>query len=248
MREKKLSTLFVTVLIGFLLTILFATPVPAIEKWRESALNGGWQIWIEAADYDSRERTEDAKTLTEAGLFEEWKKWYDENDPFLSEDILISMTASGVAVYNFVSPAAGDAHVYGRAQSAYVMQNAGIQTNSWWLLLNVETFLEDNSQVIDSPGVWTWKSGRLGSLAPTQLVAGDNVMRARIRESSERQENLLDVILVSTVELGPMEDETTLQRGPIDEMFKAATPTGPASAVQAGGKLATMWGTIKVSF
>ncbi len=68
MREKNISTLFVTFTISSFLILLVTASVPAVEKWCESHYEGGWQIWIEAKDFDEREG-DNLKTSTEAGLF-----------------------------------------------------------------------------------------------------------------------------------------------------------------------------------
>ena len=117
MRERNVLTSFVIFAVSLSLVILFAAPALALEKARISNLNGGWQFWIEGADYDSVEGA-NVKTLTDAGLHNEWKPWFDANDPWLSEDVLISRGgADGSARYEFDSPMGGDAHVYGRGQS-----------------------------------------------------------------------------------------------------------------------------------
>lgn len=234
MRERNVLTSFVTFAVSLFLVILFATPAPALEKARISNLNGGWQLWIEGADYDSVEGA-NVKTLTDAGLYNEWKPWFDENDPWLSEDILISRDgADGFARYEFDSPIAGDAHVYGRVQSTYNIQEAGIGTQSWFLMLNTDS--TDGNVVFDAPGEWTWNAAREGSLSPTPLNAGANFVIAKPREWEPGRDPALDVILISTVALEPT-----------NEMFQNAVVVGPA-AVHAVDKLATTWGTIKGSF
>jgi hypothetical protein len=50
--NKHVTKLLFTLTISLLLTALLVTSSPAVKKWRESKIGGGWQIWISAADFD----------------------------------------------------------------------------------------------------------------------------------------------------------------------------------------------------
>ena len=55
MRPVNLSRKLFIAVISLFLTILFILPVSAVTEWRESDLEGGWQIWISAIDFDNVE-------------------------------------------------------------------------------------------------------------------------------------------------------------------------------------------------
>ena len=54
MKGKSTSITFTNFAASLLLIALFAVSAIAIEKWRESDYKNGWQIWIEAKDFDER--------------------------------------------------------------------------------------------------------------------------------------------------------------------------------------------------
>ena len=233
MKEKHVSISFATFTISLLLVALFAIPATAIEKWRESNYKLGWQIWIEAKDFD--ERTGGTlMTLEEAGLFKEWKEWFDDNDPFLAEDIVISRGGTeGRLKYEFEAPGGGKASFYARIQSTWALQGAGMGTQSWFLGLNVED--TGNMMILDAPGQWSWNTDRGATPPKEELQPGKNFIMVIPRECEPKRDPAIDVIMVSDVNYVPTDDD-----------FLAAKLAN--QAVQPGGKLATAWGTIKSSF
>ena len=84
MRERHLATTVFTLTLSALLIVLLAAPAPAVKRWRESNINGGWQIWIEAADFDRRARKQGVKTGTEKPKSAELVP-----KPWLAEDIIL---------------------------------------------------------------------------------------------------------------------------------------------------------------
>jgi len=234
-RDKNIPTSFIAFTISLFLILLFAAKILAVEKWRESNYKGGWQIWIEAKDFDKREGGT-LKTLAEAELFQEWKEWFDKNDPFLAEDIVISRGGKeGHLRYEFDAPivASTNASVYARVQSTWEIQAGGLGTQSWFVGLNIEEM--NNSLVLDAPGKWSWNTDR-GNLPPKEkLKAGKNFVKVTPREWEPQRDPAIDVIMVSDVDYKPT-----------DEDFHNAKPNG--LAVQPEGKLATTWATIKSDF
>ena len=86
MKAKHLTTTFITFTISIFLIALLAAQAPAVEGWRESNHLDGWQIWIEAAHFDRRDKKKVirlktgkevkklAKQAKEKGEF--WSEWH----------------------------------------------------------------------------------------------------------------------------------------------------------------------------
>ena len=219
---KDLLISFATLVVCSLL-ILFAIPASAVEDWRESNLNGGWQIWIEAADFDSRDDAEVIK------LGEEVKDLKDKApEPLLGKDIVIAPgpEKTGFNEYEFQSSESGKAFVYCRMMD---YRGAG---QSWWIALNIDApdnLVDGNYAKTSTGGVWEWKQANL----PWELNKGTNTLRIVPREAAAGTEILMDVICVSTVAFAPINDD-----------FIAASIKG-LKAVQPEGNLAVTWGAIK---
>lgn len=222
--ERNPSTSFVAIAVSLLLMLLFAVPVFAVQRARESHLNRGWQIWIEAADFDRRDDNEIIKIGAEVPELR-------ENAPdFLAQDIIIAPSTGGFLEYDFESPEDGEA--YGFCSG---MDFRG-GDNSWFISLNSPVG-EQNWHSRTRAG-WTWETDEeLGSRFPRKLIKGKNTVRVTAREA--KQETLMDIICVSTVPFIP---------SPTDDDFMNAELMSADEAVQPEGKLATMWGTIKGNF
>ena len=203
------------------LTILFILPVSAVKEWRESNLEGGWQIWISAIDFDKSEvlRTGNQEKKL-AGASEE---------PWLAKDILIAKVANGFADYTFESPVAGKAYIWGRVAD---FRGGG---QSWFIVLNSDNIADaGDSLIIDTHGpVWTWSGGRDNpeSESPTDLKKGTNTVRIQPREAAAGLEALFDVFLISSEPFRPENEDY--------EKARDALPVEPAD------KLAITWGAIK---
>ena len=218
MRKRNLLAPFVTITMSLFLIALLAVPASAVTRARVSELDGGWQIWIEASDFDAIDgMTLGATEPLAAGL-----------EPTLGQDSIIALVTGGFAEYNFVSPHAGDAHMYCRNMD---LREGGGQ--SWHVVLNSENV--DDGLPMDTTDHWAWHSGRDDiTLAPMALVAGNNTARIVPREAEPAREILMDIIVISTVAF-----EAT------DDGFNSA---GLLTAVEPEAKVATMWGAIKNSF
>ena len=220
---KDLLVPFATLVVCSLL-ILLAIPASAVEEWRESELNGGWQIWIEAADFDSRDEAEVIK------LGEEVKDLKDKApEPLLAKDIVIAPgpEKTGFNEYEFQSSESGSAFVYCR-----IMDYRG-DGQSWWIALNIDApdVLDDASYAKTSTsGAWVWKQANL----PWKLEKGTNTLRIVPREANAGVEILMDVICISTVAFAPINDN-----------FIEASIKGGGGAVSPEGNLAVTWGAIK---
>ena len=218
MRKRNLVASFVTVAMSLFLVILLAVPASAVTRARASELEGGWQSWIEASDFDSIDAlklgADEPLAATAA--------------PTLGKDSVIALVEGGFAAYSFVSPHEGEAHMYSRNMD---LRDGGGQ--SWHVLLNTENTDEGLPQ--DTSDKWEWHSGRDDiTLAPMALVAGNNTARIVPREAEPGREILMDIIVISTVPFTPS-----------DEAFNDA---GSLTAVEPEAKVATMWGAIKNSF
>ena len=220
---KYLLVLFVTFLVCSFF-ILFPIPASAVEEWRESELSGGWQIWIEAADFDSRDDAEVIK------LGEEVADLKDKApEPLLSKDIIIAPgpEKTGFNEYEFQSSESGSAFVYCRMMD----YRGGGQ--SWWIALNSDSpgVLDDaNYAKTSTGGAWEWKQANL----PWELEKGTNVLTIVPREANAGVEILMDVMCISTKAFVPTDDD-----------FIAASLKG-GGAVSPEGNLAATWGAIKI--
>ena len=232
MRVRHLSATPISLTISLLLIVLFAAPAPAITNWRESNLKGGWQIWIEAVDFNRRgavnRRGDDrfVRRGRDAGVDQK------APPPVLAGDFLFSTTTrafvlkvNGFPEYDFVSPHAGDAHIYARVMSF-------APDRSWYIGLAAG----DVTHRIDTPNHWEWKTDVRADLGQNfvrpKLIQGVNTLRVLPRNSFRGGEVLMDIIVVSTVEFQPT-----------DRHYKQAQKL----AVEPAGKLATTWGTIKAA-
>lgn len=224
MRQVNLSTKLSIAIISLLLTILFILPVSAVKEWRESKLEGGWQIWISAIDFDKSEivRTGD----------QEQKLAGKAQEPWLAKDILIAKVPQGFADYTFESPVAGKAYIWGRVAD---FRGGG---QSWYIVLNSDLIADaGDSLIIDTQGpVWVWRGGRdiPESKSPTDLKKGTNTVRVQPREAAAGLEALFDVFLISSEPFQPTNEDY--------EKAKEGLPVAPAD------KLATTWGAIKHRF
>ena len=224
MRQAYLSTRFFIGLISLFLIVLFVLPVSAVKEWRESKLERGWQIWISAALFDKAEGLKPGKS--------ENKLANKAQKPWLAEDILIAKVAGGFADYEFESPVAGKAYIWGRVAD---FRGGG---QSWFIVLNSDNIADaGDSLIIDTHGpVWAWSGGRdkPESQSPTDLKKGTNTVRIQPREAAAGLEALFDVFMISTEPFRPTDEDY--------EKAKEGLPVAPA------GKLATTWGAIKHRF
>ena len=221
MRQANLSTKLFIAIMSLCLTILFVLPVSAVKEWRESNLEGGWQIWISAIDFDS---------VTALRTGEEEKKLANKaQDPWLAKDLLIAQAVGGFADYTFESPVAGDAYIWGRVAD---FRGGG---QSWFIVLNSDNIADaGDSLILDTQGpVWTWSGGRdiPESKSPTDLKKGANTVRIQPREAAPDLEALFDVFMISSEPFRPTNEDY--------EKARDALPVAPA------GKLATTWAAIK---
>ena len=221
MRPVNLSMKLSIVVISLFLTILFILPVSAVKEWRESKLEGGWQIWISAALFDKAEVLKPGDS--------EKKLAGKAQKPWLAEDILIAKVANGFAEYEFESPVAEKAYIWGRVAD---FRGGG---QSWFIVLNSDNIADaGDSLIIDTHGpVWAWSGGRDNpeSQSPTDLKKGTNTVRIQPREAAAGLEALFDVFMISTEPFKPTDADY--------EKAKEGLPVAPA------GKLAITWGTIK---
>ena len=223
MREKNL---FIMVTMSWLLMLLLVVPVSAVTRARESNLRNGWQIWIEAADFDRRDPGRIIKTGAERPeLVEKAPAW-------LAEDVIVAPSTGGFMEYDFESAEEGEAHIYCRCMDF----RGGNQ--SWHIMLNTN---QPNMGVdIDTGGNWIWNASRDNvTRSPTDLKKGRNTIRITAREAGGGQEILLDIIMISTEDIGEK-----LLAGFDDEYINETTPVVP-EAVRPGEKLTATWGSLK---
>ena len=225
-RKKYLPMARFTVIASMLLVILIAAPAPAIQgKWKESRLQGGWQIWIPCGNAD---RIVDRVQFLRRGAQLARLRWYL---PGLGADIdgevLIAHRRSGFAEYDFESPVAGKAFGWARVAD----MRGGNQ--SWVLVLNGQA--QGFGIIVDTQGKWIWKSGREGNQFLRDLKKGKNTLRLFPREAGLQAETLCDILVISSRDLGQ----------PRDGDYQAAKDP---LAVEPAGKLATTWATLKTRF
>ncbi len=224
MKRRYISPKFFILLISGLLALVFVLPVSAVKKWRESNLERGWQIWISAADFEKSEGVKPGKS--------EKKLAGKTQKPWLTEDILIAKVAGGFADYEFESPVAGKAYIWGRVAD---FRGGG---QSWFIVLNSDNIADaGDSLIIDTHGpVWSWNGGRdkPESQSPTDLKKGTNTVRIQPREAAAGLEALFDVFMVSSKPFKPTDEDY--------EKAKEGLPVVPA------GKLTTTWSAIKRRF
>ena len=244
LRITPFPTQFITFTISLLLILMFAAPqAPAVEKWRESNFNLGQQWWFESAVYT--ERVNPNKTLNtakETGFWAKAKPWWDANSPILSKDDIIMDYGGGgfdandktvmYTTYKFEADGAGKAFIWLRCMSTWpINPPRGQQTNSWFVVLNSEK--KEDVITYDAPGEWTWSSGRGGdAVSPKGVRRGENDLRLVPREWEQDAEAAADIIMVSTVNYKPNNEDY----GKAKEA---------KLAVDRSGKLATTWGSLK---
>ena len=224
MKRIYISPKFFILLISGLLALAFVLPVSAVTQWRESNFERGWQIWISAADFGKAEGLKPGKS--------EKKLASKAQEPWLAEDILIAKVPVGFANYEFESPVAGKAYIWGRVAD---FRGGG---QSWFIVLNSDNIADaGDSLIIDTHGpAWVWSGGREKpeSQSPTDLKKGTNTVRIQPREADAAKEALFDVFMISSKPFKPTDEDY--------EEAKEGLPVVPA------GKLATTWGNIKSRF
>ena len=188
MRPRYQSTTFFQIAVSAVLTVLFALPASAVTRPRESWLNGGWQIWIEAGDFDRRNNETAVMLGSAAPKAELAKSW-------LSEDIIIAQNLNGYVEYDFESPLAGDAYIYCRVMDF----NMGASSNSWFVVLNSDDHASQGTRIGTTEQQWVWNS----ATSPTKLGQGKNTIRVVPREAAPGSETLMDILVVSTVAFEP---------------------------------------------
>ena len=231
MKKKNMSKLFSLSIISLFLILMFAVSVSAVTRARESNLEGGWQIWIDASDFDRRDNNKLIQLGEEAAKDLRNKA----TEPVFGEDFVIAPVMGGWMEYDFESPEAGDAYLYPRIAC---FRGGG---QSWLVHLNADaTGLPYNT----AGPQWTWNVTNPADgvvyvpLSPEPLVVGTNTVKIAPREAGAGVETLMDVICVSTEPFEPT---------PTDDDWNNAKPFG-GGAVESVGKLTTMWGAIKSSF
>ena len=224
MKRRYISPKFFILLISGLLVLAFVPPVSAVTAWRESNLERGWQIWISAADFEKAEGLKPGKS--------EKKLASKAQEPWLAKDILIAKVPVGFANYEFESPVAGKAYIWGRVAD---FRGGG---QSWFIVLNSDNIADaGDSLIIDTHGpAWVWSGGRdkPESQSPTDLKKGTNTVRLQPREADAAKEALFDVFMISSKPFKPTDEDY--------EKAKEGLPVVPV------GKLATTWSTIKSRF
>ena len=223
MRYRYISNKPFVFVISLFFMMQFVPTGFAVKDWRESELNGGWQIWVSATDFVKVEGIGTSKTEVE--LAEKATK------PWLSEEILIATDVGGFADFEFESPVEGDAYMWGRVAD---FRGGG---QSWFIVLNSINHAGEGL-IFGTPGLaWQWIGNRdvPDSQSPTDLKEGKNTVRIVPREARAGVEPLFDVFMISTK---PIE--------PTDAAFNAAQKRG--LAVEPTDKLATTWASMKNRF
>ncbi len=221
MRQVNLLMKLFIAIMSLFLTILLVLPASAVKEWRESNLEGGWQIWISAIDFESN---------VALATGEQQKKLANKaQDPWLAKDLLIAQAVGGFADYIFESPVAGDAYIWGRVAD---FRGGG---QSWFIILNSLNIGDAaDSLIIDTQGpVWTWRGGRdiPESKSPTDLKKGNNTVRIQPREAAPGLEALFDVFMISSEPFQPTNEDYEKAREGL--------------SVEPADKLATTWAAIK---
>jgi hypothetical protein len=226
--------------VAFVVFSLFLLTTTVSADTRTSQLKGGWQIWIDAGTTPTNRDGNDAIKLGVeeplaadflAGTATAQRDGSTIGGPALGDDVVIAVAVGGFIEYEFESPIAGDAFVYARISD---FRGGG---QSWFLVLNSKDH-EGQGVIIDTPRNWGWATGRDNKTKfPQPLVAGKNVVRIVPREAEPQREILIDIIMISSVEFQPTDDD-----------FNNASPLGGPTAVQPEGKLTTTWAAIKRNF
>lgn len=218
----------------YILIILILIPhdALAVKSWRISEEAGGWQIWIEAGNFDRRDPDKNIKKTAEADAKDRGDGYLAENKNGISVNILqatfgqtsdFAITKEKAFVeYTFNVDKAGPAFGYMRTMD---LRGGG---QSLWLALNPGK--GGGPVQIDTTGVWTW----LGKPFTNQLLSGANSIMIAKREGDERGACLVDIVMVSTVNFTPTDDH-----------FLKARRQGIMS-VDFKGKLTKVWGDIKI--
>ena len=223
MRDGYTSIKLSIFVISLFFMMQFVPTGSAVTDWRESELNGGWQIWVSATDFVELQGI--GTSETEVELAEKATK------PWLSEDILIATDLGGFADFEFESPVEGAAYMWGRIAD---FRGGG---QSWFIVLNSLNHAGEGL-IFGTPGLaWQWVGNRdvPDSQSPTDLKKGKNTARIVPREARAGVEPLFDVFMISTK---PLE--------PTDADFNGARKRG--LAVEPADKLATTWASIKNCF
>ena len=223
MTDRYMSIKLFTFIISLSVMMQFVSTGFAVKGWRESELNGGWQIWISATDFVEVQGIGTSKTEVELG--EKAAK------PWLSEDILIATDLGGFADFEFESPVEGAAYMWGRVAD---FRGGG---QSWFIVLNSINHAGEGLIFATRSLAWQWihNPDVPDSKSPTDLKKGKNTARIVPREARAGVEPLFDVFMISTK---PIE--------PTDAAFNAAQKRG--LAVEPADKLATTWASIKNRF
>lgn len=204
-RNKHLTKLLFTLTISLLLIVMLAAPAPAVKKWRESKLRDGWQIWIEAADFNRRNRHSGVKRGQEVP-----KLAPRAPQPILGEDIIIA-TGGGFAEYDFVSPVEGQMAIYARVMDF----RGGGQS---WIIAGMQ---------IATGAEWEWRTrARGGPFSWHQnLEKGLNTIQIIPRETGPGKEVLMDVLVVSSKEIEPTDKDyqAAAQKLAVQPVGKLAT-------------------------
>ena len=219
------------VLMAFACTISQVQAVPISRpqkapKWRESEEEDGFQIWIEAGDFDYRDKNENMKRIDEA---EDMNK----GDGYISVDnngVSVKVLDLGdVTTFEIAQEEAFSAYEF-RTDAAEVLGYIRIRDlrgggNSWWVGINPDK--TPAAANIGTSGAWVWASFLI-NLEPkvNTIVIGK-------READQRGASLVDMIVISTVTIKPTE-----------EMYQNATQKGVS--VERKGKLTTTWGDMKM--
>lgn len=246
------------ILIGFntLVMIVFLTmPLFAVSQYRNSALNGGEQIWWEAEDFD-KIAADGTMKLKADSIVQPPLSGAFGDDYIVHQgiaDVPANMDTAFVEYQlGFVSKG-GTWFMWMRESHDRRAGADGRLQNSCWIQVNS---VPDNPAGFDNakhrigqttgfpsvPDLWVWagysetgagaEQGRLNGLLITLKGDGKDVIRVYSREGrSEPSTWAHDVLMISTVDFVPKDDNyLTAESG---------VPVQPA------GKLPMIWGRIK---